>query len=146
MELTGYSREEVVGTNCRFLQGPRSDAKTLLAIRDAVRRGEGITVKLLNYKKDRTVFWNLLCIVPDPPSRSGPPGTVLGPQEIFTAANPYGDYCVRLDNSPGAESRAQTPVPDWQGRLHRFLGCQVDITADRPGLPGVLKCPQRFPQ
>ena len=57
-------------------------------------------MKLLNYKKDRSVFWNLLCIV---------------------------------------------PVHDQQGNLHRFLGCQVDVTADRPRPPGVFKRPSRSP-
>ena len=83
LKLTGYSREEALGRNCRFLQGPRSDSKTLIAVRDALQRGEGITVKLVNYKKDRTVFWNLLCIVPVPPHDWGPGNCSWAPRNIY---------------------------------------------------------------
>src|SRR3712207_4895780 len=41
-DLTGYSREETVGRNCRFLQGPGTDASTVRRIREAVQAGEGI--------------------------------------------------------------------------------------------------------
>lgn len=48
MQLTGYSREEVVGRNCRFLQGPRTDQETVSRLRDTVIAGGEITVKVCN--------------------------------------------------------------------------------------------------
>ena len=57
LKLTGYTREEVVGKNCRFLQGPKTEAETVAAIKDAVKRGSAVTAKLLNYRKDGTTFW-----------------------------------------------------------------------------------------
>ena len=60
LKLTGYTRDEVVGRNCRFLQGPRTDSASVGALREAIKRGSSLTVKLLNYRKDRTMFWNLL--------------------------------------------------------------------------------------
>ncbi|HEX2135973.1 MAG TPA: PAS domain-containing protein [Microvirga sp.] len=62
--LTGYSRGEIVGRNCRFLQGPDSDRATVDRIREAVRAGESIRTEILNYKKDGTPFWNSLVISP----------------------------------------------------------------------------------
>jgi len=62
--LTGYSVDEVIGRNCRFLQGPETDAAALESIRAAVRHGRECTVQLLNYRKDGSTFWNRLSITP----------------------------------------------------------------------------------
>ncbi|XVF67086.1 hypothetical protein PTKIN_Ptkin10aG0092400 [Pterospermum kingtungense] len=62
--ITGYSSKEVIGRNCRFLQGPETDRKEIAKIRDAVKNGESYCGRLLNYKKDGTPFWNLLTITP----------------------------------------------------------------------------------
>jgi sigma-B regulation protein RsbU (phosphoserine phosphatase) len=62
--LTGYSKEDVVGKNCRFLQGEETDQAPIEELRRAIRSGEHTTVELLNYKKDGTPFWNRLSITP----------------------------------------------------------------------------------
>jgi len=62
--LTGYSTEESLGKNCRFLQGPETDRAVTARLREAVEKGEACTVELLNYRKDGTPFWNLLAISP----------------------------------------------------------------------------------
>uniref|UniRef100_A0A126X3R1 non-specific serine/threonine protein kinase n=1 Tax=Dendrolycopodium obscurum TaxID=62333 RepID=A0A126X3R1_DENOS len=59
LELTEYSREEIIGRNCRFLQGPDTDMDTVKKIRDAIREQRDITVQLLNYTKTGKPFWNL---------------------------------------------------------------------------------------
>nr|AHZ63874.1 phototropin [Lycopodium deuterodensum] len=59
LELTEYSREEIIGRNCRFLQGPDTDMETVKKIRDAIREQRDITVQLLNYTKTGKPFWNL---------------------------------------------------------------------------------------
>jgi PAS domain S-box-containing protein len=64
LELTGYAREEVLGRNCRFLQGPDTDPKTVQEIRDAIANNREIMVKILNYKKDGKPFWNLFTLAP----------------------------------------------------------------------------------
>ena len=61
---TGYPPDEVLGQNCRLLQGPGTDPKTIEAIREALRSESPITVDILNYKKDGTEFWNRLRIRP----------------------------------------------------------------------------------
>ena len=62
--LTGYRPEEVIGRNCRFLQGPDSDPTAVRRIRDAVAQGRPITEDIYNYRKDGSGFWNSLLISP----------------------------------------------------------------------------------
>ena len=62
--MTGYSSKEVIGRNCRFLQGPETDQNEVAKIRDAVKSGKSYCGRLLNYKKNGTPFWNLLTITP----------------------------------------------------------------------------------
>ena len=57
-QLTGYTREQVLGRNCRFLQGPETDPKAVDVIRTAVANGTDATACILNYKADGTPFWN----------------------------------------------------------------------------------------
>ncbi len=64
VDLTGYSRDEILGRNCRFLQGEDTDPATVGAIRTAIESGKAITVDILNYKKDGTPFLNRLSIRP----------------------------------------------------------------------------------
>jgi diguanylate cyclase (GGDEF)-like protein/PAS domain S-box-containing protein len=63
-EHTGYSLKEVIGRNCRFLQGPLTDRKMVKAIRDALVAGVSVDTKLLNYRKNGEAFWNILTIDP----------------------------------------------------------------------------------
>jgi len=62
--LTGYSKGDVIGKNCRFLQGEETDKTPVEELRRAIKKGEQTTVELLNYKKDGTPFWNRLSITP----------------------------------------------------------------------------------
>ena len=57
-QLTGYTRGQVLGRNCRFLQGPGTDPAAVEVIRKAVESGNDATVCLLNYRSDGTPFWN----------------------------------------------------------------------------------------
>lgn len=62
--LTGYDRGEIIGRNCRFLQGPDTDPRTVERLREAVRSSTDIDVDLLNYRKDGSTFWNALYLSP----------------------------------------------------------------------------------
>lgn len=57
-KLTGYQRQEVLGRNCRFLQGPLTDQNAVEIIRRGIAEGKDISVCLLNYKSDGSPFWN----------------------------------------------------------------------------------------
>jgi PAS domain S-box-containing protein len=63
-EVTGYSRSEAIGNNCRFLQGEQTDPEQVAEVRDAIENGEPATVELRNYRKDGTMFWNRVSIRP----------------------------------------------------------------------------------
>ncbi|CTQ31537.1 PAS domain-containing protein [Jannaschia rubra] len=63
-ELTGYSSEEVVGRNCRFLQGPETTPESVEQIRRAIREQAVTTVEIVNYRKDGRAFVNALQIGP----------------------------------------------------------------------------------
>jgi PAS domain S-box-containing protein len=64
LNLTGYSERELLGRNCRFLQGPATDQATISEIREAIAAGREISTELLNYRKDGSSFWNALFISP----------------------------------------------------------------------------------
>lgn len=95
--LTGYSSEETIGKNCRFLQGPDTDPKTVRAIRAAIEAGEDSYFEILNYKKDGTAFWNGLHIGPVGYGDE-PPFLFFGYQRDVTAeveAREHKDMLVR---------------------------------------------------
>ena len=62
--LTGYAREEIMGQNCRFLQGTGTSVDDITKVRNAIARREAIEIDLLNYRKDGTTFWNRVLISP----------------------------------------------------------------------------------
>lgn len=64
LELTGYDLLEVVGKDCRFLQGPETSKEALAEIRAGMNAGSDINVTLLNYRKDGSSFWNQLHVSP----------------------------------------------------------------------------------
>lgn len=64
LDLTGYTRDEVIGRNCRFLQGADTDHGTVEELRRALAEHKAVAVDILNYKKDGTRFWNGLFIGP----------------------------------------------------------------------------------
>ena len=64
LDLTGYSADEVIGRNCRFLQGPQTSSADIDEVRAALSGECEIEVELLNYRKDGTTFWNQLAISP----------------------------------------------------------------------------------
>nr|BCM29535.1 phototropin [Apopellia endiviifolia] len=63
-DMTGYAPKEVIGRNCRFLQGPETDQEDIERIRSALKDGKTFCGRLLNYRKNGTPFWNLLTIAP----------------------------------------------------------------------------------
>ena len=62
--LTGYSEDEILYQDCRFLQGEDRDQEARKIIREAIEAGEPCRVRLRNYHKDGSPFWNELSITP----------------------------------------------------------------------------------
>ncbi|TNM64538.1 PAS domain-containing protein [Streptomyces sp. NP160] len=62
--VTGYTFDQAVGRNCRFLQGTGTDPDATLRMREALATGRSITQVLLNYRADGTAFWNQVAMSP----------------------------------------------------------------------------------
>jgi PAS domain S-box-containing protein len=62
--ITGHAAAEVLGRNPRFLQGPKTDPAAAQEIKQGLRRGEPVSVEILNYRKDGSTYWNQLAITP----------------------------------------------------------------------------------
>ncbi|RCJ15888.1 histidine kinase [Nostoc sp. ATCC 43529] len=63
-QITGYSTTDVIGQNCRFLQGPDTEQLALDELRSSIKAGTSCKVILRNYRKDGILFWNELSISP----------------------------------------------------------------------------------
>ena len=62
--LTGYAEAEIIGRNCRFLQGPETEPEPVAAMREAIENDEPVQVELRNYRKDGTMFWSEVTLAP----------------------------------------------------------------------------------
>ncbi|RUO40898.1 hypothetical protein CWE22_01495 [Pseudidiomarina aestuarii] len=62
--MTGYNKVDVIGRNCRFLQGSETSPEAVQALRHAISRQEEVRVQLINYRKSGERFWNELFISP----------------------------------------------------------------------------------
>ena len=86
-QMTGYGVEEVLGRNCRLLQGPDTDPKVVAEIGRAVARGEEIRAVVRNYRRDGSPWWNELHLSPvlGLPGPAAAPTHYLGFQHDVTA-------------------------------------------------------------
>jgi len=95
-QQTGYSPQEAIGANCRFLQGPDTDPADVAAIRQAIAEHRSLTIDILNYRKDGTPFWNRLRM--RPVFRDGALDTYVGVQnpidEAEVVRGPYFDIPI----------------------------------------------------
>lgn len=63
-DLTGYGPEDIIGKNCRFLQGQDKGQPEVDQLRESIKKHEPVSVTLRNYKKDGTLFHNHLAVTP----------------------------------------------------------------------------------
>jgi PAS domain S-box-containing protein len=63
-KITGYDAQDVLGRNCRFLQGEGTDPEVISNIREAIESSESISVEFKNFRKDGLPFWNMLSLSP----------------------------------------------------------------------------------
>lgn len=64
LELTGYSEDEVIGRNCRFLRGPDTENTQTAKLREAIYEKRATLAELINYRKDGSRFRNAVMIAP----------------------------------------------------------------------------------
>ena len=89
-KITGYTAEEVLGRNCRFLQGEDSGQPEIERMRKGIRAGESCHAVLRNYRKDGTPFWNELHISPVHDG-TGRPTHFIGVQNDVTGRRRFED-------------------------------------------------------
>lgn len=63
-KMSGYSEQELLGFNCRIVQGPKTSPESVQQLRDAIRDERTVSVTLLNYHRSGNTFWNQLTISP----------------------------------------------------------------------------------
>lgn len=83
LDVTGYARHEAIGRNCRFLQGPGTDPKTVRMMRESIAALVPLEIEILNYRKDGASFLNHLRMAPVYDS-AGKAIAYLGVQLDFT--------------------------------------------------------------
>lgn len=105
--LVGYPAEEILGTNCRMVQGPGTDPDTVRNIAIALQQGKVFQGEILNYRKDGTPFWNFLRIAPIRDA-SGKVTHHVGTQSDVTELHLAREREQELENTLAHASRVRT--------------------------------------
>lgn len=84
VEQTGYTREEALGRNCRFLQGEDTNEEIVDTLRQKIEAEEPVSVVIQNYRADGSAYWNRLEVAPVP-DRDGNVVNYIGFQQDVTA-------------------------------------------------------------
>jgi PAS domain S-box-containing protein len=103
-EISGYSQDEIVGRNCRFLQGEDHDQEALQTIRAALQKHEPCIVTLRNYRKNGELFFNRLAIRP----LTDPDGNVI--------------YYLGVQYDVTDQVRAQEEIEKLQFAIEKLAG------------------------
>ncbi|NAZ85277.1 SpoIIE family protein phosphatase [Kineococcus indalonis] len=140
---TGYALEEVVGRNCRFLQGAGTDPEAVAAMRRALSAGQEVSTTLLNHRKDGTAFWNQLLLSPV----HGPDGELTHYVGIQTDVTARIDADLERDRALAAERRARREAEaahrDAEGSRAR-LELLAEATSRLAVTLDVAECRQRL--
>jgi PAS domain S-box-containing protein len=106
--LSGYARQEIVGRNCRFLQGPNTDLQVKKKISAAIANGEPVQVDILNYRKSGETFWNRLLMAPVRDANG----------EIAYYFASQVDVTIERERLAGLESHNAALMAEVAGRMH----------------------------
>jgi PAS domain S-box-containing protein len=115
LELTGYPREEVIGRNCRFLQGEATRDEPVARMRSALENEEAVTVTLRNYRRDGTMFWNRVSLSPIE-TEDGDVTHYLGFQEDVSEAKLYEQEKTLFEQQAEATEQAIL-ITDHNGEI-----------------------------
>jgi PAS domain S-box-containing protein len=142
--LSGYERAEILGRNCRFLQGPDTDREALREIREAVREKRSVQIDLRNYRKNGEPFWNRLLL--------GPVNGADGEPAYFFASQV--DVTLERERMTGLENANAALIAELADRVRavemgeaRLLAATAAADlgiwhlAPRPGHAGALRLP-----
>lgn len=134
--LTGYRRQEVLGKDCRYLQGKSRDQPEVARIRSAIAAGEPVDVTLRNYRKDGSAFWNRLSLRPirvlDEPLYLG----ILRDVSAIRQTEIDLDRAAHLDTATGCLNR-QSFIAAAEERFARRSGPALIVKLDIIGFHDV---------
>lgn len=139
--ITGYSRRQVLGLNCRFLQGEESDPATIRQLRDGIDAQREVHVVIRNYRCDGSAFWNDLHISPVRDEETGHVTHFIGVQNDISEQREYQAqlaYNAHHDALTGLPNRLLLGQRLEQGcvvarRYHRFIAVLfIDLDDFKP--------------
>lgn len=126
MRLTGYDRGAVIGRNCRFLQGPGTDAKAVDRLRRGIEAGRDVAVDLRNYRADGESFMNRLVITPIT-EEDGRLAYFLGIQKRLTEDDGLPADAADLTGGAGTPERADEQLREIQHRVKNHLSMIIGM-------------------
>ena len=150
IKITGYSEAEILGRNCKFLQGPDSDPKTVREIRIALAKHEDFSGEILNYRKNGTAFWNDL-IISHQYNQQGGVSQIIGVTRDITDRKQTSDRLLEseirtrsivaaaIDAVVAMDSQDQ--VTEWNHEAEKIFGWNKSEVMGRP--VGELIIPQQ---
>lgn len=115
VKLTGYQRDEVLGQNCRFLQGEATKEDPVTRMREAIENEESVAVELRNYRKDGTMFWNRVTLSPIK-NQAGDVTHYLGFQEDVSATKVFEQESTLFETQISAADQAMF-ITDREGHI-----------------------------
>lgn len=125
-KVTGYSREEVLGRNCRFLQGPDTDPAAVEEIKTAIHNFESCRVTLLNYRKDGEPFWNRLSLFPFHDPDTGKRYFAGFQLDVTTEISAMREIEEKLHTIPQEEELAHRSMAHMAHDLRNGLGYTIN--------------------
>lgn len=134
-ELTGYAEEDVLDSNCRFLQGKHTSSEPVTRMREAIDNEEPVTVELRNYRDDGTEFWNRVSIAPVHGDDNELTNYVGFQQDVTEQKEREQEYERTVDllnqteqiaDVGGWEIDPKTDAVFWTDHLFEMLGVEYD--------------------
>jgi diguanylate cyclase (GGDEF)-like protein/PAS domain S-box-containing protein len=134
--MTGYRPAELLGRNCRMLQGPGTDDSTRQQIRDVLASGQVFEGQILNYRKDGAAFWTALKIIPMRVGNTSDVTHYVSVQRDITnkiamlkqlQTQALHDYVTGLPNRTAAEQAVEKAVQRTPGAGLTALVCLIDL-------------------
>ena len=127
--LTGYLAAEVVGRNCRFLQGPGTEPEQTALLHGELAAGRDVTAVLLNYRKDGTAFYNQLSVTPVRDAS----GRITHYFGIQTDVTDRVEADAARRSALTAEQAARADADSARRQAH-VLGLRMSLVAEATGL------------
>lgn len=128
IEQSGYPVGEIIGRNCRFLQGPATDRDTVRRIREALAAGQGFNEELYNYRRDGKGFWNALYVSP----------ITDGDGRVLYFLGSQTDVTERKTSALQQQSRLDTVGAMAAGVDHQFSGLMTTVLSNIAQVHGAI--------